>query len=114
MAAVTERVSIGSEKTSIGSDKEKTRCCLHAVINRLAFHFVTETLEANLARLAFHQSVIMQRFFIGNVVPVAKFLLHVAARADIGRIFGELKDVGTEKADAVLNRVLQSADRGHD
>ena len=107
-------MSIRSEKTFIGSDNEKTRRCLYAVINRLAFHFVTKTFQANLARFAFHQPVIMQRLFIGDVVPVSKFLLHVAARTDIGRIFGELKDVGTEKANAVLDRVLQCADRGHD
>ena len=56
----------------------------------------------------------MQRLLIGDVVSVAKFLPDIAARAHIGRIFGELKDVGAEKTDAILNRVLQSADRGHD
>src|SRR5262249_15526356 len=59
IAAIAERVSVRGEKTSIGSNDKETRRCLYAVINSLAFHFVTKTFEANLARLAFHQSVIM-------------------------------------------------------
>ncbi len=114
IAAITKRVSIRGEKTFIGSHNKKIRRCLYAVINRLTFHFVTKTFQANLASFAFHQPVIMQRLFICDVVPVAKFLLRVAARTDIGRIFAKLKNVGPEKANTVLNRVLQRADRGHD
>ena len=55
----------------------------------------------------------MQGLLVRDVMPVAKFLLCIAARADIGREFGELKNVGTEKANAVLDRVLQRADRSH-
>jgi hypothetical protein len=55
----------------------------------------------------------MQRLLVGDVVSVAKFFLHVAAGADVGRIFGKLKNVRAEKANAVLNRILQCADRSH-
>ena len=88
-------MSIRGEKTSIRSDNEKTRSRLYAVVNGLAFHFITKALEANLARLAFHQSIIMQRLLVGDVVAVAKFFLHIATCTDIRRIFAELKDVRT-------------------
>jgi hypothetical protein len=45
----------------------------------------------------------VQRLLVGNVVSVTKFFLHVAARTDIDRIFAELKNIRSEKADPVLN-----------
>src|SRR5207249_11559470 len=103
IAAITERVGIRGEKTFIGSHNEKTRRGLCAIVNRLPLNFVTKTFEANLTSLAFHQSVIMQHLLVGDVVPVTKFFPHVAAHAHISRVFGELKNVGTEEANAVLN-----------
>ena len=114
IATITECVCVRSEETFIGSRNEKTRSCFYAVIDRLPFHFVAEAFEANLARLPFHQSVIMQRLLVGDAVAIAKFFLHVATRAHIGGIFGELKDIGTEEANSVLNRILQCANGGHD
>ena len=114
IAAIPECVCVRSEETFIGSRDEKTRSCFYAVIDRLPFHFVAETFEANLSRLTFHQSVIMQRLLVGDAVAIAKFFLHVATRAHIGRIFGELKNIGTEETNSVLNRILQCTDGGHD
>ena len=103
IAAVTERVRVGSKKTSIRPNDEKARRRLNPVVNRLAFYFITKTLEANLARLAFHQPIIMNRLFVRNIVAVPKFFLHIAARTDIGWVFGKLENIRPEKANAVLN-----------
>src|SRR6266498_1474992 len=103
IAAVTERGSVRGKKTPIGSDNEQARSGLDAIVDGLAFYFVTKTLEANFSRLAFHQSIIMQRLLISDVVSIPKFFLHIAACANTGRIFRELKNVRAEKAQPVLN-----------
>ena len=85
ISAITERVSIGREKTPIRSNNEQTRRRLHAVVDRLSLHFIGETFEANFARLALHQPVIMQRLQVSDVAAVPIFFPHVTARRHIGR-----------------------------
>ena len=101
--AVTKRECICGEKTAIRTNNEQARCRFHAVINRLTFHFVRETFQANFAGLAFHQAIVMQRLLVTDVAPVPIFLSHVAARAHVRRIFRELKNVRAEKTDSMLD-----------
>src|SRR5207248_3038476 len=54
VSAVTESESVGGEKTPVRSNDEQTRGRLHAVVDRLAFHFVAKTLQTNLARVSLH------------------------------------------------------------
>src|SRR5947199_10630749 len=103
IAAITERVSIRREKAAVRPDDKETRRCLHAIIDCLTFQLVTETLETNLAGVPLHQFVIMQRLPVGNVSPVLILLLDFATGVEVDRIFCELKNVGTEKAQAVLD-----------
>ena len=55
----------------------------------------------------------MQRLLIGDVATVLILFLHVPARRHVSGIFSELENVRAEKADPVLDRVLQRANRGH-
>src|SRR5213596_227959 len=113
IAAITERISIRREKAAVRADDEETRRCLHAIINCLTFQLVTETLETNLARVSLHQLVIMQRLPVANVSPVLILLLYFATGVDVDRIFPELKNIRSEKADPVFDRTLQRANRCH-
>src|SRR5206468_5132271 len=109
ISAVTERVSVRGKKTSIGSDNEQARSGLDAIVDGLAFYFVTKTLEANFSRLAVHQSIIMQRLLIGDVVSIPKFFLHIAACANIGRIFRRSEEHTSElqsRSDLVCRLML--------
>src|SRR5438046_8069080 len=56
----------------------------------------------------------MERLLIIDVAAVLIFFLNVAACAHVRRILRELKNVRTEKTEAVLNRILERADRRHD
>src|SRR5438105_15791146 len=56
----------------------------------------------------------MERLLIIDVAAVLIFFLNVAACAHVRRILRELKNVRTEKTEAVLNRIRESADRRHD
>ena len=73
IAAITEGVSISGEKTSVGPDDEKARRGLNAIVNSLAFHLVTERLETNLSRVAFHQLRVMQCLAVSDVAAVLVF-----------------------------------------
>src|SRR2546423_13097971 len=55
----------------------------------------------------------MDSLQISNIAAVLIFFLHVAARGHVCRIFCELENVRAEKADTVLNRVLERANRRH-
>src|SRR5262249_14227656 len=86
VSSVAESAGVRSEKAAVGADNEETRRRFHAVVNRLAFHFVTETLQANLARISFHQLLVMQPLLVSDVAAVLIFFLHVATRGHVRRV----------------------------
>ena len=91
IAAIAQSVGISGKKTSIGPDDRQAGTCFHSITNRLPIE--VESLEANLARSAFHQRVISQRLAISDVVAVLILLLYVSTRVDVRRIFCELENI---------------------
>src|SRR5207249_8564619 len=81
--------------------------------NGLTFQLVTETLKADLARIALHHLVVMQRLPVRDISPVLIFFLDLAPDIYVRGIFCELKNIRAKEAQPVLDRILQCADRGH-
>ena len=105
--------ALAVRKASIGADDEKTRRRLYAVVNRLSLHLVAKTFETDLACVAFHQLRVMQRLAIRDVAAVLIFFLDLAADVYVRRVFGELKNIRTEKANTAFDGRLQRADGSH-
>src|SRR5439155_17580108 len=87
IATIAERISICCEKTAVSSHDEEAWRRFHAIINSLTFQLVAKALEANLARIALHYLIIMQRLAIADVFPVLIFFLNLAPDIHVRRLF---------------------------